>query len=374
MIEGYVGDEFLTRPPSSNVYLLRDGDTLLILDTGKHAFYRERILRIVDRYRKDGVKRITLMLTQGHFDHAFNNDVVLDTGLEWRFLLPAPEVDRLDFVDDVLQDLVMLGEYEDVLTTMFSWSRETAAIRVIEKLSRRLAQKLLRLSFTRLMSGARTLVERAEILSLESRSRRRFGSVELPGWEVGRFFAIHDASHTPGHISLYDAENKLLLSGDVTVEINPAFFYTSMKACTEAAGWFRQMAEEGFIELAADSHRSRTFFPDLFDKYRISPMHETQLADAIRGKAACRAFFGAFEDYYRTLREEVGAAHRRIGRATVGEIVEELRGSPQAAVRMKSAMKFPAFPSRMDVLVASVLKESGVKPDPEGERIVLSPA
>jgi len=28
MIEGYLGDQFLTRPPSSNVYLLRDGDSL----------------------------------------------------------------------------------------------------------------------------------------------------------------------------------------------------------------------------------------------------------------------------------------------------------------------------------------------------------
>jgi glyoxylase-like metal-dependent hydrolase (beta-lactamase superfamily II) len=372
MIEGYVGDRFMTRPPSSNVYLLRDGDSLLILDTGKHAFYRERILRIVDRYRREGVKRITLMLTQGHFDHAFNNDVVLDSGLPWRFLLPAPEVQRLDFVEDILQDLVLLGEYEDV-SPPCSVERETAPIRVVEKISRPLAQKLLRLSFTRLMSGARTLVERAEILPLESRITRRFGSVELQGWEVGRFFAIHDASHTPGHISLYDPENKLLLCGDVTVEINPAFFYTSMNACTEAAGWFRRMAEEGFIELAADSHRSKTFFPDLFDKHRISPMHETQLAGAIRGKPACQAFFGTFEEYYRMLQEEVLASHRRIGRSTVGEIVEEVRGSAKAAVRLKSAMKFPAFPSRMDVLVASVLKEAGVEPDREGQRIVLAP-
>lgn len=374
MLEGYLGDEFLTRPPSSNVYILRDGDSLLLLDTGKHAFYRERILRIIDRYRRDGVKRITLMLTQGHFDHAFNNDVVLETGLEWRFLLPAPEVERLDFAEDALQDLVMLGEYEDVLTTMFSWSRETAPIRVIEKISRPLAQKALRFSFNRLMGGARTLVERAQILSLESRIKRRFGTVELQGWEVGRFFAVHDASHTPGHISLYDPENKLLLSGDVTVEINPAFFYTSMSACTQAAGWFRRMAEEGFIELAADSHRSKSFFPGLFEKYRMEPLHETQLADAVRGRSACEAFFGTFEDYYGTLVEEVLSAHRRIGPATVGDIVEEVRASPAPAVRLKTALKWPAFPSRIDVLVASVLKEAGVKPERQGNRIVLPPA
>jgi len=44
MLEGYISDFFLLKPASSNVFLLRDGDSLLILDTGTYPFYRERML------------------------------------------------------------------------------------------------------------------------------------------------------------------------------------------------------------------------------------------------------------------------------------------------------------------------------------------
>src|SRR4030042_4213646 len=74
MLEGYISDYFLLKPASSNVFLLRDGDSLLMLDTGTYPFYRARMLELMRRYRADGVKRINLMLTQGHFDHASNND------------------------------------------------------------------------------------------------------------------------------------------------------------------------------------------------------------------------------------------------------------------------------------------------------------
>ncbi len=373
MLEGYIGDEFFTKHPSSNVYILRDGDSLLILDTGYHAFYRQSMLKIIERYKKQGVKRLILTLTQGHFDHASNNVIALESGLDWRFLLPEPEFRTINLFEDMMRDLRELAEFENVYSTMFPWKGRTAAVRIAEKISPSLAAAMVRASFWRVMGGIQTLADKAESLTLKSRVKQRFGSVELQGWEVGRFFLIHDASHTPGHISLYDAQNKLLLAGDVTIEINPAFFYTSVDRCGEAAGWFRQMTEEGFVETVGDSHRSKTFMPGIFEKYGLNPLHKTQVADAIRGRNECAAFFGTFENYYRDLKQEALAAHARIGDATVGEIVEELGTSKNSSVQLKKAMVFPKFPSRMDVLVSSVLRERGAKPRKEGKRIVLSP-
>jgi glyoxylase-like metal-dependent hydrolase (beta-lactamase superfamily II) len=373
LLEGYLSDDFFGKPHSSNIYILRDGDSLLILDTGTHAFYRERMHEIIDRYKKEGVKRITLLLTQGHFDHASNNVIVLESGLEWQFLLPEVEFGTINFVEDAFQDIRNLEEYYDVFSCMFPWRGECIAVRLAEKISPNLARMLIRAAFSQLFGGARTLAEQATTLRLEDRKSRRFGSIELQGWEVGRFFAIHDGSHTPGHISLYDPDNKLLLSGDVTVEINPAFFYSSVGRCIEASRNFRRLAEQGYIELTGDSHRSATFFPELFDKYKISPLSEMQLVDVARGGDECVAFFRTFEDYYSQLREEVLRAHERAGTATVGDILEELCASRSPAVQLKRAMLFPEFPSRMDVLVAAVLKEAGVTPRREGKRIVLDP-
>ena len=191
---------------------------------------------------------------------------------------------------------------------------------------------------------------------------------------MGRFFAVHDASHTPGHISLYDEGRKLLLAGDLTVEVNPPFLYSDLERCIEMCGRFKRMAEEGYVELASDSHRSVTFFAPLYEKYGMEPVDGIQLVDVARGGEECVAFFACFEDYYHRLRREVLASHSRIGEATVPEILEEFCSSRDPAVLLKAAMRFPDFPNRNDVLVARVLKESGAPRRREGERVLFAPA
>lgn len=374
MIEGYVSDSFFSRCPSSNIYILRDKADVYILDTGFHGIYRDRILSIVNRLRKDGAKRVTLLITQGHFDHAFNNDIVLETGMEWRFLLPEPEVGRTSsFSQDAIEDLERLSGYEDVFTAMLPWRWPTGVVRATSSMSHALGWKLLKSAFSHLMDGATTLADKAQVLKLEDRITRHFGSVEVPGWDVGPFFLIHDASHTPGHVCLYDQERKLMLAGDVTIEINPAFFYSSTKRCQEVSGWLRKMSEEGFVELAGDSHRTSTYLPTLLDKFQIDIMHPTEALDFMRGKDQCVAFFGFFEKYYERLQEEVLAAHMRCGRSTVNEVVEEVRASKDPYMRGKCNLCFPEFPSRLDVLVASVLREEGITPQKEDDRIVFEP-
>jgi len=371
MLEGFLGDQFLTAPPSSNIYILRDGDTLVLLDTGTYPFYRETIKKIIRRYKNEGIKRLILMLTQGHFDHVANNDVILEAGIEdVRFLLPEPEVPVIDLRGHWLGDFKKLEEYYNPYS-FFPLDPLTAPIRAAGVVSQGLARSLLKTSFSVLFRGIRTLVERAEILTLESRKKKTFGDVELMGWEVGRFFAVHDATHSPGHLSLYDPENKLLLTGDATLEINPAFFYSSIDRCIEMSAKFMSMAEQDFIRLAADSHRSSIFMPSLFEKYGAEPLAPVQVADMAQGKDECVTFYALFESYYTQLKDETLTALNRLGSATVAEVVEELEGSTNPSVTLKKGLRFPNFPSRMDVLAATVLKEAGIKPRKEGSRIVF---
>lgn len=373
MLEGYISDYFLLKPASSNIYLLRDGDSLLMLDTGTYPFYRERILELMRRYRAQGVKRVDLMLTQGHFDHASNNDVITESGLEWRFLLQEPEAPVLDFLPDWMADFRDLEGLYDIYS-LFEARGLTTPINLAARVSARFARSLLKANLKLMFMGIDTLADRATILPSGDKVKRTFGSVELEGWEVGRFFAIHDASHTPGHVSLYDPENKLLLSGDVTVEINPAFYYSSLQKCIGACGQFRRMAEEGYIELASDSHRSTTFFPEAMRTLGLTPFDDIELTDVARGKEECVRFFRAFEDLYTRLRDNTLEVHARMGEATVPEITEELRGVDDPAVNLRKAMRFQRLPGRLDVLVAVVLKEAGATKRREGERVLFSPA
>ncbi len=226
------------------------------------------------------------------------------------------------------------------------------------------------LSDNLLLENNISLYEQAEILKLDERQTIYFGTVKTKGWQIGRFFVIHDASHSPGHICVYDPKNKLMIAGDVTIEINPAFFDSNFSKCIEVAGKLKQMAEQGFIELATDGHRSSTQFSEATQVLGLKVLDPIQLVDVATGKEECVRFFETFESLYIELQKEVIAAHAKLGKATVPEIVEELFKSDSKAVQLKKV--FP-FPSRADLLVVKVLVENGYRHKKEGDRTVFSP-
>lgn len=391
-IEGCIGLSFFLSPPSSNVYILADGEMLFMLDSGIHPFYRSRILEVLRRYRRKGAKTLVLMDTQGHWDHTLNNDVILEAGFDRvRFLLPEPEVPIIETPTHWLSDFRNLEFYCDPYR---DW---TPLLREIEQFARSFPtyhdeayqdvwrsilalgndpngpafRCAIRLFLDRIvLPGKRTLAEYADVLTLEGREERRFGDTAFHGWQVGRFFIIHDGSHSPGHVCLYDPLNRLALTGDVTVEINPPFYDSSFEKCIHTAAGLRRMAEQGFIALASDSHRSKTWFPNVIQGMEIEPLHPAELEDVVRSQDECVGFFRAFENFYGDLRDETLAAFTRLGEATIPEIVAELFKSDTKAVKFKKALPFP---SRPEVLVVDILKDNGFTRRVDGDRILFSP-
>lgn len=372
MIEGYISDNFLFKPPSCNCFVLRDSDMVLLVDTGTYPFYREHILDQLRKHRAEGARRLILMLTQGHFDHVANNDIILEAGYdEVRFLLPQAEVGTVDLHHHWTGDFKAMLEYYDPYRQM-PMSFPTAVINLAGRVSTRLAQALLSSNCRMLFRGINTMADRAEILMPDSRVKKAFGDLEFMGWEVGRFFAVHDATHSPGHLSFYDPKDKVFITGDATLEINPAFFDSSLYRCIEMVGKFRRFAEQGYVETAADSHRSSIWSLRLADSMRYEPISPAQTVDMARGKDECVAFYRFFEEYYTALRDEVLGTLSRLREATVPEMVEEFEASLEPHARFKTAAAFPKIPSRVDVLVANVMKEAGIPRRREGERIVFS--
>ena len=374
MIEGYISDNFLFKPPSCNCFVMRDSDMVLLVDTGTYPFYREAILDQLRKHRAEGAKRLVLMLTQGHFDHVANNDVILEAGYDdVRFLLPRVELGIIDLYHHWTGDFKAMLEYYNPYRQM-PMAFPTAAVNLTSRVSTGLAQALLSQNCRMLFRGINTIAERAEILPPDSRVKKTFGDVEFMGWEVGRFFAVHDATHSPGHLSFYDPKDKVFLTGDATLEINPAFFDSSLYKCIEMMGEFRRFAEQGFVETATDAHRSSIWSLRLAESFRYEPISPMQIVDIARGKDECIAFYRFFEDYYTALRDEVLRALSRLGEATVPEMVEEFEASREPHARFKTIATFPKLPSRVDVMVANVMKEAGIPRRKEGDRIIFSPS
>ncbi len=373
-IEGYIGHNFLGQPPSCNIFVLRDEDLVVLLDTGTYPYYRKPILDVLQKFKEAGAKSLVLVLTQGHFDHVANNDVILESGYDdVRFVLPEVEYDLLDLVGH------WHGEFEELRAdyynpyAMLPLKSRALLIRMANAISTKLASRVMRWFLTKMFTGINTLRDRAEILILDSREKRTFGDVEFLGWQIGRFFIVHDGTHSPGHCSLYDPKNKLFLTGDATLEINPAFFNSSMNKCIEMMGKFRRFAEQGFVELATDAHRSSIWSKELQEHARYDPLSPLQLVDLARGQEECVAYYSFFGNYYSVIKNEVLVALSKLGEATVKEIIKELKKSEEPEMKLKIALKFPEVPSRLDILVAFVLKETNAPRRKVGKKILFKP-
>jgi len=382
-LEGYIGLDFFQKPASSNIFILRDGDMVFLFDTGAHPFYRERILNILRNYSRRGARTLVMMVSQGHWDHVINNRIIAEAGFEnVRFLLPEPEKSVIDLPYHYINDARALEVYiKDPLENLefgFKLLEETArpypaysepyylevwdAIRALpDKATRPQKMQVFLLYMTRvMMRDYKNMAETAELLPLESRQKKWVGPVKFEGWQVGRFFVIHDASHSPGHVSLYDPLNKLMLTGDATIEINPPFFDGSMENLLGLATKCRILAEAGIIEIATDAHRQANRWPGqerlkIMGLNLLAPIQNTILAS---GRDQCVAFYKLYEDYYRDLINETEMAHGRIGESTVEGVVSELSKSNNKNVKFKMALGLPHAPSRPNVMVARILKEN----------------
>lgn len=162
-----------------------------------------------------------MLVTQGHFDHAANCDVVKETGLPWEFYLPEEEIlTTKNAVEDFMRDIDDISKYEDVFTTMFPKDGIARLFQLTGKKSRNLSKNILRLFVAETMGHENYMVDEATILKAGQRITKKYGSVTLRGWELGRFFISFDGAHSPGHICLYDPKYKLILSGDTTIYIS----------------------------------------------------------------------------------------------------------------------------------------------------------
>lgn len=395
-LEGYSSPLYFAKPPSCNIFIMRDRDMVLMVDSGEHGFYRDRILNILEKFASEGAEELVLTLSHGHHDHGHNNDVIYEAGYKKiRFLLSEPELHVLDIPNYIMGEEKKLSEYYDPYYgrqgalqgirdfakhfSEYTDPRYQHAWGIIDALPSEYDQEknrtawetvLREVIFSDLSSYCR---DKAEPLPLAAREKRVYGDVEVLGWPIGRFFLIHDGSQTPGHISIYDPKYKLMITGDATLELNPVLFDSNLDSCIDICEKCLRMAEQGYIELATDGHRTSQWWGGTLQVWGLEPLDPVVLIDAARGKDACVAFYRFWVDYYATIKEEILMAHHRIGEATVQEILDELGKSDNRYVKFKLAMAMPKVPAYPGLCVARVLAESGASRHVKGDRILFSP-
>lgn len=369
-IEGSLSHNFWSSAPSSTTYVLRDEDKVYIIDPGTIPYYKKKIIDLVSMYEKNGVKEVIMLVTQGHFDHAMNCDVVKETGLPWKFYLPEEEIATTrSMISDLMNDYDELEKWEDVYALEFSGN---PLFEMTEKKSHRLTKNVLKqIAEETVGHDDNHMVDEAIILRSSSRITQKYGSVTLTGWKLGRFFISFDGSHSRGHICIYDPKYKIIFSGDTTIEINPPFLYSSMDKLIDITTKYKTMAHEGYIVYTMDAHRSHDMNEVFKAKGIQANNYETMMYTSTSSDS--EGFFDFFCTYYKEMKKEILAAHHRIGRATIDDIVKELLKSENKYIKFKASIKWPELPSRLDVTVAVVLRDAGTSPIEVNGKIVIDP-
>lgn len=401
-IEGYAGQlSFFTEPPSGNIVIIRDGDMVLMMDSGHHPFYRKRILEVLQKLKEDGAKNLVLTMSHGHWDHGKNNDVIFEAGYETtRFILPEPEFHTLNIPVHMNGDMKKAHRYYDPglalnlnegLKMALEWNKSFPAYNdpqyqetwkkiealpdAPEKYDREQTFEAWASMIANVLASdvSSYAIDKAQPLKLADREERTYAGQTFLGWPVGRFFLIHDASQSPGHISIYDPLHKMMITGDATTEINPPFIDCNYQNGIDLCEKCLHMAEAGEILLATDGHRTIQWWPRFMKVHNLPSFSPIQHIEHARGKDECVSFYQMWVDYFNGLKDEVLKAHSRTGTATIDEIVEELRKSDNKYVKFKLSMGLPAIPSNPHALVAKVLDENGGIRHEEGDRILFSP-
>ncbi|GEM_PF-1802794 len=359
-IEGFFPNVFFGSQVTCNSYLIKDGRDLVLVDNGRNPVYQEKLLALIDSYRGQ-VDRLYMTLTQGHLDHAGNNDILEEVGIEeTHFLLNERELPVLEYTGDWLADFKARGQFynwfEDLTTVL-------PLIAQIASYSPQIAEQVINTILGAVFPPFQSMKDRVEPLRMADLKTFKFGSVSLQGWPLGRLVLIADCAHSPGHVSIYDPEHKIMLCGDVTIEINPVLLYSSVNGLIRYNSLYKQMADEGYIEIAADGHRSRTSWGKVVAGFPAALRDDVLEGDYIVGRDNCMRFFEIFERYHRGQREGVIEAHRKLGTATIPEIAEALLKEENEGVAMMKATHtaVAAFPYPWRHVSAIVVMEQGCK-------------
>jgi glyoxylase-like metal-dependent hydrolase (beta-lactamase superfamily II) len=360
-IEGWFPNVFFGQHVCCNAYLIKDDRNLVLIDNGRGPVFLEKLVALIDSYAGQ-VDRLYVTLTQAHLDHAGNNEILDEHAIgETHFVLNEREMPVLDFALDWVADFQAREPYYD-------WREDLANILPlipgIGKYSRDLANMAVQNIVAMAYGGLVSMRNRVEPLRMEELQDFTFGSITVKGWPLGRLILIADCAHSPGHVSIYDPKYKIMIAGDVTIEINPVLMYSSVNGLIRYNGWYKTMADEGYIEMAGDGHRSRSGWGrEVLSRFPDDLRDEVREGDYIVGRDNCIRFFEQFERYHRDQRDAVIACHQDLGPAKVSDIAAAVKSRNEWGIRFMQATHscLAAFPYPWRNLVCGVMREQGCR-------------
>lgn len=358
MCRGDAPDNNLLYPQISNCFVVREGDSLFVVDTGAKSEIRKALIDAVNRL-KDGAKTLYLINTIANVAHFSNNDAI--TGLKGFdkivHLVHEKGEACFDYVNYNMDILRVSDRYFDVFEgPPPPWRVFTRLLGIgsrekgIQRMNSILLKKYgdVNPSFDTVTFLKEETEESIELGPVTVHSMSVSGEavsidlapLKVDGWRLEGAIIIHTGAPSPDHMMVFFPKKKLLLVGDLTVEMFPHLPEKSTGSkMVESMNWVMEMNKEDLIDKMADSH------------------HPGPMA----GHEAINRFLGGLTKDKKAFKEALLSIMKPGKKITVKEIYRELRHIrfENPVVDRFIEFQFPKSPIFLKNIIVNILLQSG---------------
>lgn len=355
-------------PFTTNAFVIRDGKTVFVIDTGAGAKMKELLISAVEELR-EGADSLVLINTRCHVNRVTNNEYIMNIeGFKNKTHLmhenAKPMLDPYSFYQKLYRDL---DKYYDVfeappppwkfLTKLLSFgSREKHFKTYVNK-------KINKYEPVRMSPGTIQYLKDSDAINISFETCMvdevnmacdgvsiNLGPMQVKGWKVDEAIILQSGGHSLDSIMVYFPAKKLLLAGDLTFEIFPMFLkFSSAERTMEMLGTVQDLVREGLIQIMADSTH--------YEIYKGA----TKILDFLHGIWECHE---NFEQALFSILEEGD---------TIKSIYRKLRKQryENPAVDFHIDNQFPKTPVYLKSQICSLLLEKGCHVEGEGSQAVF---
>jgi len=342
LIRGCMPEKPFKNAPSSNCYVASDEEHVVVFDTGLGPETRKRTLELV-RGLAEKNKKLIVLNSHGHTDHCGNNDIVKETSESFSqtlLLIHENEIANLDVTRFLTTTLQSMAEEFDPFILLPSSARG-GLLPLAKTLSRRRALSMIANRIKRTLGPLETSIDIAEPLVASEAQPITQGGVTFEGWPLGRLQVFVTSGHSPGSLSLYHPDEKVLLTSDLTWPLNPVTPEGSIADIVLNLKRVSRMAELDLVETMGEGH-----------------WHDALKVGVHRGDEVLKRLNRLINRHV-AVSEATNRAHRELGPATVEEIFNTLKTSEDPAVKESLAWEYPKSWGLLRCAIISNLRDTG---------------
>ncbi len=353
-------------PFVATTFIVKEGDTLFIIDPAAGIERREKILKKLEDL-SDGLKKVIIVNTHSHVDHTANNSLILSIKGKFDTEVLASEKSKgkfspYAFFKDMFEKIDMYYDifegppppWRFVTRVLGMGNRRRAMDWLLRKILSRYEpiepaegeiEFLKDEDLEEIDLGAVTVEDLGMTDNVVSIS---LGRMKVKGWKKGSAVLIPDGAHSPDHIMVLFPEKKLLLGGDLSVPLFPTWpWESSAEKTREFLDWVVDASSEGIVDVYADSHSGEYF----------------------RGVDSIKRFLGKVLEDQQLLSKTILSMFDEGKKLTINEIYKGLR-----RVRFENKIidaflenQFPKTPIFLKTVILGILLEEGFKVEGKGK-------